>query len=273
MGYGDEIMVTGVARRVQARDPRPVAVLGYHGRPRWHALWNGNPRIAHPDAVAAGRDVQALTNGPGCRPYVDYDRMRRDFAAAFPNRPFTTKLRDPRLPWRYTDWRCAPGELPAVHVIEPRGYIVVEPHVKRGASPNKDWGWGRWQALVSSFRVPAHPWVQLGPPGTRLLDGVGHVPTGSFAEACTALSGAAAAVLPEGGLHHAAAALGMPAVVIFGGMTSPANTGYDGHVNLFDPAGGESPCGQRVACAHCRAAMAAIRPDLVAHHLEHLLLG
>ena len=92
-----------------------------------------------------------------------------------------------------------------------------------------------------------------------------------LAEACTALSGAAAAVLPEGGLHHAAAALGMPAVVIFGGMTSPANTGYDGHVNLFDPAGGESPCGQRVACAHCRAAMAAIRPDVVAYHLQHIL--
>ena len=46
------------------------------------------------------------------------------------------------------------------------------------------------------------------------------------------LSGARAAVLHEGGLHHAAAALGMPAVVLFGGMISPRNTGYDVHVNL-----------------------------------------
>ena len=271
MGLGDEIMVAGEARRLQARDPRPVAVLDRDGRPRWHDLWDGNPRIAHPRDVVAGLDVQSLTNGPGCRPYIDYEWMRRDFAAVFPGRPFTTKMRDPRLPWRYTRWRCTPGELPLVERGAPRGYIVVEPHIKRGASPNKDWGWARWQALVSRVRVPDHPWVQLGPPGTRLLHGTVHIVTETIGEACTALSAASAAVVPEGGLHHAAAALGVPAVVIFGAMTSPANTGYDGHVNLFDPAGGVSPCGQRVACDHCRAAMAAIRPEIVAYHLEQVL--
>ncbi len=55
MGYGDEIMVTGAARRLQdAGDPRPVAVLDRHARPRRHPLWAGNPRIATPEAVARG---------------------------------------------------------------------------------------------------------------------------------------------------------------------------------------------------------------------------
>ena len=270
MGYGDEIMVAGEARRLwRAGDPRPVAVLDRHGRPRWHPIWDGNPRIARPEAVARGLAVQTLVNGPGCRPYVDYVAMRNEFAALFPGRPFTTKFCDPRLPWRYTAWRASPGELFHVSRREPGDYVVVEPHLKAGASPNKDWGWDRWQALVSSRRDL--DWVQLGAGGVRVLEGVRQLETADFRSACGLLAGARAAVLPEGGLHHAAAALDVPAVVIFGAMTSPANTGYASHVNLFEPRGGESPCGQRVACDHCAQAMAAIDPAAVADHLERIL--
>jgi hypothetical protein len=34
MGWGDEIMITGIARRLQERDPLPVRVLDRNGRPR-----------------------------------------------------------------------------------------------------------------------------------------------------------------------------------------------------------------------------------------------
>ncbi len=259
MGLGDEIMVTGAARRCQgAGDPRPVAVLDRHARPRWHPLWTGNPRIATPEAVARGVPVQTIVNGPGCRPYVDYGRTTATC-------------------WAYTDWRAAPGELYNVERWKPQDYVIVEPHIKAKASPNKDWGWERWQALVGRLDLD---WVQLGPPSTRLLDGVRQIETASFHDACRALTGARAAVLPEGGLHHAAAALGVPAVVIFGAMTSPANTGYDSHVNLFEPAGGVpagrslsegGPCGMRVPCGHCARAMVSIEPATVATHLEQLL--
>jgi len=271
MGLGDEIMVTGEARRRQGRDPRPVAVRGRDGRARWHPLWAGNRRMATPEQVAAGVDAQWIENGPGARPYIDYAAMRRDFAGVYPGRPFTTKVRDARLPWRFTAWRAMPGELPWVAPAARGGYIVVEPGLKPGASPNKQWGWARWQALALGLRLTGHAWVQLGPAGTPTLDGVARMVTPTFAEACAALAGAAAAVLPDGALHHAAAALGIPAVVIFGGYTAPANLGYGGHVNLFDPAGGRGPCGQRVACDHCAAAMSAIHPDLVTHHLEQIL--
>jgi len=228
VGYGDEIMVTGEARRRQEA---------------------GDPRIATPEAVARGLPVQTIVNGPGCRPYIDYGR--------------TTATR-----WAYRDWRATPGELYDIERRKPRDYVIVEPHIKAKASPNKDWGWARWQALVGRLDLD---WVQLGPPSTRLLDGVRHIETATFLAACRALTGARAAVLPEGGLHHAAAALGVPAVVIFGAMTSPANTGYDLHVNLYEPAGGASPCGMRVPCGHCARAMAGIEPETVASHLEQLL--
>ena len=103
MGLGDEIMVTGEARRAQARDPRPVAVAGRDGRARWHPLWRGNSRIAAPHEVARGRAVQWIVNGPGCRPYIDYGAMAR---GPRPHSRFTA--------WRFTAWRATPGELPCV---------------------------------------------------------------------------------------------------------------------------------------------------------------
>jgi hypothetical protein len=267
VGWGDEIMAAGQARAMQKRDPRKVAIVDVAGRVRWHPAWQGNPRIAAPIEAERG-EVQWLENGPGCRPYVDYARMRRDFARVYPGRPFTTKVSDARLPWRFTRWRTPRGEIYGRRASHRGETVVVEPHLKRGASRNKQWGWSRWQDLVARVDVD---WIQLGPPGTRLLTGVRHVPTATFLEACAALSGARAAVLPEGGLHHAAAALGLPAVVIFGGRSSPANLGYAGQVNLFDPAPGESPCGQTAACAHCARAMAGIAPAAVGQYLETLL--
>ena len=59
-------------------------------------------------------------------------------------------------------------------------------------------------------------------------------------------------MLPEGGLHHAAAALGTPTIVIFGGFISPRQTGYPHQVNLFT---GGTPCGMRRRCDHCEQAM------------------
>ena len=263
MGFGDEIMAAAEAQRMRGAGKR-VEILDRNGKRRWHALWEGSD-IARPGEAG---DFTSLVNGPGCRPYVDYVRMAFDFAKVHPARPFTTKVRNVRLPWRYTDWRCVEGRLPSVPRRQPGGYVVVEPHVKGDAQHNKRWKWQRWQALLDAR--PDFDWVQVGPRGTRLLHGARHMMTANFESACTVLSGAAAAVLPEGGLHHAAAALGVPAVVIFGGMTSPENTGYECHTNLFDQ-NGASPCGQRVPCGHCDRAMATIKPETVARHLEAVL--
>ena len=285
MGVGDEIMVTGDAKRLQEADPnrRRVVICDKKGDRRWSRLWQGNPRLIRPGEPVGRLGRIEIRNGPHCRPYVDYERMAETFEQVFPGRPFTTKVRDHRLPWRFTDWRATPGEFYCFERLEPRGYIVVEPNPKAKGNPNKDWGWNRWQALVHSVKWPDHPWVQLGPgdtrrldgarrpPSTRLLDGVVHIETPTFLDACRVLSGAAALVSTDGGLHHAAAALGIPAVVIFGGISSPANLGYDMHVNLFEPMGGESPCGQWVECEHCQRAMAAIKSDVIAERLTGLL--
>ena len=65
MGWGDEIIVTGVARRLQedARSWLRVRVLDRKGRPRWHPLWDQNPRFAR-----AGWSMRCATLFPGSAP-------------------------------------------------------------------------------------------------------------------------------------------------------------------------------------------------------------
>jgi hypothetical protein len=78
----------------------------------------------------------------------------------------------------------------------------------------------------------------------------------------------------EGGLHHAAAAVRLPAVVIFGGFITPAVTGYAEQVNLTAPGLGVAHplgCGRRVDCPHCADAIAQITPELVAQEVRKVL--
>ena len=82
------------------------------------------------------------------------------------------------------------------------------------------------------------------------------------------LATARLAILPEGGLHHAAAALGVPSIVLFGGFISPRQTGYPHQVNVFT---GGTPCGWRVRCGHCAAAMKKIEPERILDRALSLL--
>lgn len=251
MGWGDEIMVTARVRRMQVRDPRPVGIRGGDGLARWHSIWDNNPRMAKPGWHWPGQHrVQWLHDFPGHRPYLDYSKFRN---------------RDRRQPYVYTQFRAEPGEIylsPAEKNLGDlaRGAVILEPNIKASASPNKDWGWQRWRRLARELQDLRL--IQIGAPGVpQLGDRVEFIATRDIREACGVLSGAALLISPEGGLHHAAAALGIRAVVIFGGFISPATTGYELHTNLFT---GGVACGMRVACAHCQAAMERITPAAVA---------
>lgn len=247
MGFGDELMATGQARLMQARDPRPVAVRGKDGRARWHPIFDGNPRLSR---TGAG-DVQWLNNWPGYRPYIErFDATR----------------------FVFREWECPRGELylsAAEKAVGERypGRLIIQPLVKMPtASLNKDWGFSRWQRVVDAR--PDLPWTQLGPTGTRLLRGASLIATPDFRSAAAILARSRGYVGVEGGMHHAAAAFRLPAVVVFGGFVSPAQTGYPDHRNLY--AGGQ-PCGMRKPCAHCRKAMAAITPEMVLEQVESIV--
>jgi ADP-heptose:LPS heptosyltransferase/tetratricopeptide (TPR) repeat protein len=225
----------------------------------WSEVFTGNPNIAHPIEVAQGTPVDWIHNYGGCRPYVNY-------AISSHKRQY------------YTNWKVSPGELylseeekesarRAVRGVSLDEYVVVGPHTKNDSGGNKNWYIDRWEQVIAAIELPV---VQLGLPGQKILRGATYIPTSSFRAACAIISGSAALLGTEGALHHAAGALSIPAVVLFGGFIHPHTTGYDFHRNIVK---GDEPCGRRTFCAHCRAAMSAIAAQEVLAELEGLLPG
>ncbi|MDZ4253984.1 MAG: glycosyltransferase family 9 protein [Sulfuritalea sp.] len=246
---GDEIMVTGHARELQMKDPRKVR-LDYGGKKVWNEIFNHNPRIARYDEEGDFQIYQARLNG--VRPYATAKTIDR---------------------WTWCEYKPPIGEIyfqPEELKFAARHdpHVVIEPNVKGGASPNKDWGLDRWTHLVQMLRAAGLRPVQFGQRGTRRVPGTDFIETPTFRLAAAVLARARAAVLHEGGLHHAAAAVGVRAVVIYGGYISPQQTGYDMHANLFT---GRKPCGMRIPCRHCKRAMQDIPPDMVMGALKRLL--
>lgn len=255
MGVGDEIMASGHARVVSERTGKRVRIVDFHGEPRWDDVWNGLPWVARPEEKG---DFATVKNGQQCRPYVAY--------------PFTFESGQ-----RWTGWRARDHVGAVALTAEETSfaattrsavgpYILIEPTLMAKSNQNKQWG--KWNELTALLNERGHTVVQVGPDAAAVIPGVRHfVKTPTFRLAAAVLSRATAAVLPEGGLHHAAAVLGVPAVVLFGGYISPETTGYPNHVNIAE---GE-PCGKWKPCSHCSEIWARLPPEYVARQLDRVL--
>lgn len=175
------------------------------------------------------------------------------------------------------DFKPIPGEMfftreerSFAHRIRP-GFVLIEPNVPwmKQVAVNKDWGSAKYQAVADQLRAAGHRVAQFSYGKVR-LSGVEMIRTPDFRLAMACLSRAKLAVLPEGGLHHGAAAMDVKAVVIFGGFIPPSVTGYDSHVNLT---GGAEACGSIQRCSHCRSALDAISVDEVMAACNKILTG
>lgn len=292
MGIGDEIMATGQARALWAADTSKRVAFGAPNRPHYHAVFSGLTYIATPDeAKRHPDDVQWCPTRPGNRPYIDY---KATVAYARKENP---SIRDPKQAMRATrrwffhrDHWPPPGDLAIeqwarewaedVHEKQLGGaekFYVTDPHLKTQAPLNKDWGFKKYEAVV---RLAGLPVVQLMPvmAGRKIHQraGPGRPLLGAITVTCPSIMHAAALLRrssgyfgPEGGLHHTAAAVGIQAVVLFGGYIAPDVTGYKNHENIFTAPDGR-PCGNRNPCGHCQIAMDAISIERVAKAVRNL---
>jgi hypothetical protein len=254
MGAGDELMVTGHVREMYLKDPRKVKLV-YERQRHWNEVFDNNPKICHWNEPDNGYVQLYQPRVNGLRPYCSSKSSTR---------------------WTWKEYKPIPGELffdgreLSFDQCEAKPCdVLLEPNMKGAASPNKDWGWDRWQRLAEMLVERGFTVAQVGPPKTKVLNGAKLVPTDNFRRAAAYIkTSCKAAVLPEGGLHHAAAAVGRKAIVIYGGYISPNQTGYDLHDNIFT---GDEPCGWRSHCQHCADAMAKIEPEMVFERLKKLL--
>jgi len=247
MGFGDEIMASGHARVESERlGGGKIHILGTNHRARNHEVWWDLPWIAVKDEKSVG----SVHNASGCRPYITY--------------PFTIHTGCTYSGWRARDYMGA-IYLRGYEVDHARSLVghlgqfaLVEPELKEGSNPNKQWGLLKWGRLTDML-VKAMPVVQTLMPGKKALPGVIGIRCDTFRIAAAVLSLAHVLVLPEGGLHHAAAVLGKPAVVLFGGSPSPEYTGYPIHTNIA----ADKHCGAWLPCKHCAQFWDGLTPEYV----------
>lgn len=242
MGYGDEVMATGFARLNMEQYGKKTA-FGKHGKIVWNEhteeVFKNNPNIVRP-----GEDTSnAMWNG--------FVRSNRCYCKSDGKKwTWNTQFNPPVGEFFFTkeelDWAEALGS----------GFVVIEPRIMQKTSAvNKQWDPARYYALADHMRKDGYEirqfvWEKLG---VAKGQDVKPIPTPSFRHAAAALARAILYVGPEGGIHHVAAAVGTPAVVLFGAWIHPGTTGYEDHVNIY--VGGDVPCGNIQPCQHCKDAM------------------
>lgn len=233
MGLGDQLLAAGKAKLLYRETGRPVSI-GDGTNVLWCSWYDHNPYLSRKP------NGNWVIDYPGHRGYYLSDTEERWL-------------------WNYA-YRAEPAEIffteaEQAFTDQLDDFILIEPNLKGGASPAKRWR--GWQELVNLVHAP---FVQ--PAGGIRLSGVDTVKTSLRQIACW-MKAARAYVGPDGALHHLAAALGTPAVVIFGAFAPPEVTGYP--CQTIFSAG--MPWGDRQDTERSRAAMDSIKPLSVAEAL------
>lgn len=236
MGLGDWVMSSAAVKEINEKTGQKVFLGDGKNCFIDEQVFANNPRMATPKEKGIWVADYAEN-----RPYisrVDHERKR-----VFYNDDFSPKTGEIWL----TDKEKR--NLP----VGP--YVVIEPNVKESMAHTVNKAWPYWEELK---RLDL-PFMQLGDSYKAPL--FRHTRTKTFRHAMAVLSNAKLFVGTDGALHHAAAALGIPAVVIWTGYSSPRHLGYEGHVNIHD---GSDPCGTfGKVCPHCLRKAAAISPEQV----------
>jgi ADP-heptose:LPS heptosyltransferase len=260
LGIGDQIIASGLAREAWTKRGRKVA-FGSNGKIIWdkhsEEIFRNNPNICFPGNESRNK-----------LEWVEFHKGHRGY----------NTQGDGHWIWNL-DWRCVPGEIYLTHGEETAGkrhgkdFAVIEPNVAtwKSSAENKKWGVDRYQQVCDALIADGTTVLQfIGQDDGFMLRGAKTVRTKTFRDAVAILKNSALYIGAEGGLHHAAAAVGVRGVVMFGGFIPPSVTGYEFHRNMV---GSDRFCGSFKTCPHCADAMAAISVDSVYQAAKEILRG
>lgn len=261
MGRGDNLLATGLARGAHARGKRIAFGPSNSRRTCWDQfsaeVFRNNPNIAIPGTERAG-DVE----------WIDFRNGHRQYNMALKGY------------WRWNDdFRALPGELFfddselqwAAAAAPEDAFIVIEPNVEQHKPwvLNKQWSPARYDVVASRLQRYGYDVVQLiHKSSVHLIPKVQRITAPTFRHALALLERAVLYIGSEGGMHHGAAAVDLPGVVLFGGFAPPSVLGYSSHTNLT---GGVMACGRWNTCKHCLQAMQNISCDDVFTAARQLL--
>ncbi len=249
MGFGDAIMASALVRGFHAQGKLAAFFSpdGNHRRIKWTGVCEDilayNPNVAKP-AQETKANLIWLPHYKKVFPYCRYDGQQRKYI------------------WNY-NFKAEPGEIFfAPNDVMPRvsePFIIIEPNVawQRSSNINKDWGEGKYEALTKALVAHGCTVVQcIHSNSRRKLRGAQQIVTTTFRQAIRIMANASLAIVPEGGNHHAAAAVSVPAIVLWGAWSPPQTMGYASQIKLTGQE--QLGCGNTDLCPHCRAAFAGI---------------
>jgi hypothetical protein len=256
MAFGDAIMATAVARGLHA-----LGRLAAFGDPATKGLkWTGycdnvfkhNPNILHPGQN--GNDPKVIWLKHYKKNLTYYHVWDGHIGKYYWNYGFKTVA---------GEFYFAKDEVLGLPDESP--YVMVEPNVawQRGnVNTNKDWGDNKYEQVAKALMERGHTIVQcIHENSRRKISGARHVPTATFRDGMRIMAKARLFIGPEGGNHHAAAALKIPAIIVWGDWSPPQVMGYDGQIYFHG--GGKEACGNTSPCPHCRATFDRITVDEV----------
>lgn len=156
------------------------------------------------------------------------------------------------------------------------GFVAIEPDTNRDYFGElRAWPVSNWKAAVSQLRRehPGIPIVQVGlkselPLDDEIVDLRG---TTSFREAALLIGRARLFIGTEGGLMHAANAVGARALILWGGITLPEFIGYPEAQTTICKRVACAPCGQLGWCDNNHICMNSISVSEVAAAASDLL--
>ncbi len=241
MGYGDEIMATGIAKRLYLKTGKKVAF--------------GKGKI-----IKNAITQEIFLNNPKIASTVDLPHVVWEpfFVGS---RSYMKQVKGNRIYWNY-DFKAEPGEFffeNETYLLPPKPFILLEPHTKQTVSAdNKQWPLEYFQEVINKLKND----IEIIQPdyGKPILSGVTPFRTTRFRHLVYLLNSAKTFISLEGGVHHAAAAVGLPGVVIWGGYVPPSITGYLLHKNIVEAT---EFCGSLTSCSHCKKALEKISPEEV----------
>jgi len=218
-GLGDELMLTAIARAAREVG-RPAHVLT-----NLPVIWKNN---SDPLSVHCGVDRWFYAKQRG---WINPEIIHLAYTSGN-GRHIAEQMADKAGVALPRDWRPI---LSARAPAERHSNLIVLQNSCRGAryaADTKEWPQERWRELVTRL-TPDFELVQIGssvdPPLPRTRDLRGQTTLHGAAEL---IAGSRCFLGLESGLMHVAAAVGTPAVIIYGGRTRPHETGYAFNHNI-----------------------------------------
>ncbi len=267
-GIGDSLLLSTVLYGLGRQNQQRYVVGSAHPE-----IFEGNPYVIHlPFSQSANYKIARILELLGVVKkitHVDY------YQEGHPPKKHILQLLSERLGLRKTpshplimlsDEEMSARLLPSSE----KPWVAIQSTGIKDWTDNKNWGASNFNEVVRLLS-DRYCFVQLGNKGDPVLDGViDRTGDLSFRKVFCVLNQCSSFIGQVGFLMHAASALRLPSVIIYGGFEAPWQSGYIENINLFTKLHC-SPCWLEEKCPWDKKCMTEITPARVCEEFKIMM--